>query len=200
MTTLRERRPDEARPFLAPPSRRAGKHDAGSRLSAIGPVRLGAERQQGAAELAEGRQRDRKDNLGFAYGDPQIAFVAFGLADGDRRGGDRGTLPDRTIRNLIAAHDADLADRNQQEGDEMLHVGEREREAHGLSVRGRSLDQQRIIVGRRAALRVSHKRIRHRADFEPFVHERRYSTALATYHGIYRDTEQWGRRPHLSRG
>src|SRR5262249_30951339 len=77
----------------------------------ISPVRLGAERQQGTAELLEGGERHRKDQLGPSDGNSQVTFVACRLADGDRCGGHRGTLHDRLIgsRRWIAPHDADLA-------------------------------------------------------------------------------------------
>ena len=49
-------------------------------------------------------------------------------------------------RHVIVLRNAELADRDQQEGDEMLDVGEREREAYRLSVSGCALDQQRFAV------------------------------------------------------
>src|SRR4029077_15662500 len=47
------------------------------------------------------------------------------------------------------------------------------RDTHCVSVHGRGLDQQRVVVRRLTALRMPHERIRLRADFEPFVHGRR---------------------------
>ena len=92
------------------------------------PVGSGADRQHRATKLVEGRERDRKDNLGPTDGNSQVTLIALGLADGDRRGAHRGALLDRLIWNWcwIAARDADLSDRNQQEGNEVLNVAKGE--------------------------------------------------------------------------
>jgi hypothetical protein len=110
--------------------------------------------QQRSPDWREGRKRQGKDQLGATDGDTDISLLAAGFSDRDRGGGNRqrAAAGDFGVVTVLSAR-ADRSDPDQQKCDEVLHVIDRDREAHHAPVEARCLHEQRGAIRRRSAVK-----------------------------------------------